>query len=208
MRLGRGRRYPEEQGLQNREDPHAPWPAQPEQTAQSLQNGTGVTFLITLLGGENKPQQSLHEPHSGHRDTSTGPRGGSGPVSSHLASPAPRVCPGRAARRHTCLPNCEHRGQSQEPLAESARSPGGARHPGMPLPTLAAQEPEEDSCLSPLAGTRAVAHGGRLAGAPQGTSRPPKAGGAPVWTALLSAAAHGARRGAGLPQPPTVRAEG
>lgn len=36
MQVGVGRRYPEEQELQSREDPHAPWLAQPEQTAQSL----------------------------------------------------------------------------------------------------------------------------------------------------------------------------
>lgn len=71
-------------------------------------------------------------------------------------------------------------------------------------------------------GARGVAHGGLLAGAPQGTARdcgatclpfPQRPEWLPVWTAaLFSAAVRGARQGGGagvcLPPLPTVRAEG
>lgn len=140
-----------------------------------------MTFLTKLLGEENKLQQSLQKPRSGHRDTSTGPRGGSGPVSSHLASPAPRVCPGRAAHPYACLPNCEHRRQSSRVtsrLLSPHGAPAGRGTQGCPCQRWSHRSQRKTAVCHRMAGkhqARGVAHGGLLAGALQGTSHPPEA---------------------------------
>lgn len=220
MRLGMGRRYPERQRLQNREDPHARRLARPEQTDGSVspQNGTGVTSLTTLLGEENKLQQSLQRPRSGHRDMSTRPRGGSGPSAlTRLHQPRECVRDGQPTPS-ACVPSCEHRRQSFR-VTSRLLSPHGA-----PAARRSHRSQRKTAVCPQVAGThgvRGVAHGGLLAGAPQGTAPdrgamclpfPQRLEWPPVWTALFSAAVHRARQGGGvavcLPLPPTVRAEG
>lgn len=85
-------------------------------------------------------------------DSSTRPRGGWGPVSSHRASPAPQSVSRTGSPPCACVPNCEHRRQSFHITSRSrrpTRSPWGEAPRGYPRHSQVTQEPEEDSCLSP-----------------------------------------------------------